>query len=86
VDDATNTKTNPEPLPLTRLQVFLDGMVEQEFWADEWRFELQDEGRTLKAFGAGTGDAARAARARAFAAEVGTITQQILKESRERKQ
>lgn len=38
-----------------------------EFWADHWLVALQDEGLTLKLFGAGDGQAAKAARDAALA-------------------
>ena len=41
---------------LTRLVVVRDGAA-TEYWADSWRVEVQDGGRTAKFFAQGSGDA-----------------------------
>jgi hypothetical protein len=58
---------------VTRIHVVnTDGpeIVNKEFWADDWHISLQDEGRTLKIIGSGTGAQSLAERDGALAAFV----------------
>lgn len=41
--------------------------ADREHWADSWTISVQDDGKTLKLFGKGTGAAARSIRNQALA-------------------
>lgn len=66
--------TEPGPMPITRIDI-VDEKGVREFWADNWEFSLQDEGRTLKLFATGDGKEAETERAVALAKEICTSDQ-----------
>lgn len=61
---------------VTRLVIVTDGGA-TEYWADAWRIDIQDGGRTAKFFTVGTGVAPAAERERQLGAEL-TRAQEML--------
>ena len=58
------------PDTITRVTVVANRGVSCEVFADEWEVAIQDEGRTLKLFGKGSGQGPRGERDRALGSDL----------------